>query len=200
EELRADPVADHKDEQGEGDGLEQRGDGDVQLADADTGQEYTRGCAQREGADLPLAQEEAQGQRGEQGDLRVLSQELRKSSHVLLRSSASRPFAPSVCRYIIPHAERQDDPSAGQPPTSAPTASRLPFGFGQGPHMTTPQATAAVPLLDRDLSWLEFNQRVLREALDDRTPLLERLKFLAIFSSNLDEWFMKRAEGLRQAQ
>jgi polyphosphate kinase len=66
--------------------------------------------------------------------------------------------------------------------------------------VTTPQATAAVPFLDRDLSWLEFNKRVLHEALDDRTPLLERLKFLTIFSSNLDEWFMKRAEGLREAQ
>ncbi len=51
-------------------------------------------------------------------------------------------------------------------------------------------------LLDRDLSWLEFNQRVLHEAEDHRTPLLERLKFLAIFSSNLDEFFMKRIEVL----
>jgi polyphosphate kinase len=50
---------------------------------------------------------------------------------------------------------------------------------------------------DRDLSWLEFNRRVLHEALDDRTPLLERVKFLAIFSSNLDEFFMKRAEVLK---
>src|SRR5262244_822155 len=66
--------------------------------------------------------------------------------------------------------------------------------------MTTLQATSVVPFLDRDLSWLEFNKRVLHEAVDDRTPLLERLKFLAIFSSNLDEWFMKRAAGLRQAQ
>src|SRR5262249_8375089 len=52
-------------------------------------------------------------------------------------------------------------------------------------------------LLDRDLSWLEFNRRVLHEALDERTPLLERVKFLAIFSANLDEFFMKRIALIR---
>jgi polyphosphate kinase len=52
--------------------------------------------------------------------------------------------------------------------------------------------------IDRDLSWLDFNQRVLAEALDERTPLLERAKFLAIFTSNLDEFFMKRQAVLRQ--
>ena len=51
--------------------------------------------------------------------------------------------------------------------------------------------------LDRDLSWLEFNRRVLQEALDERNPLLERVKFLAIFSSNLDEFFMKRIALIR---
>jgi polyphosphate kinase len=51
--------------------------------------------------------------------------------------------------------------------------------------------------IDRDLSWLDFNERVLAEALDERTPLLERAKFLAIFTSNLDEFFMKREAVLR---
>jgi polyphosphate kinase len=51
--------------------------------------------------------------------------------------------------------------------------------------------------IDRDLSWLDFNERVLAEALDERTPLLERAKFLAIFTSNLDEFFMKRHAVLR---
>ena len=52
--------------------------------------------------------------------------------------------------------------------------------------------------LNRELTWLNFNFRVLHEAEDPRTPLLERLKFLAIVGSNLDEFFMKRIGGLKQ--
>ncbi|MBZ0173191.1 MAG: hypothetical protein K8E66_12475, partial [Phycisphaerales bacterium] len=58
--------------------------------------------------------------------------------------------------------------------------------------------STADEFINRDLSWLTFNERVLAQAEDGRVPLLERVKFLAIFSSNLDEFFMKRVGLLKR--
>jgi len=80
----------------------------------------------------------------------------------------------------------------------------MPLKTSANPRITIPRSAGEINLsdpcwyLNRELTWLEFNRRVLHEAEDERTPLLERLKFIAIVSANLDEFFMKRIGGLKQ--
>ena len=92
----------------------------------------------------------------------------------------SRPKAPPAKPPRGPAKKRAA--AARAKPKSAPRPGRRPPEF----------------YLNRELTWLDFNRRVLDEARDSRTPLLERVKFLAIVSSNLDEFFMKRIGGLKQ--
>jgi polyphosphate kinase len=76
------------------------------------------------------------------------------------------------------------------PPAQTAVAAR--------PRRMAKRAAPELPYLNRELSWLEFNARVLHEARDERNPLLERVKFAAIFAGNLDEFFQVRIAGLRQ--
>jgi polyphosphate kinase len=82
--------------------------------------------------------------------------------------------------------------AAVEPGAPAPTA------VPARPRRVTKREPSPLPYLNRELSWLEFNARVLHEARDARNPLLERAKFAAIFAGNLDEFFQVRIAGLRQ--
>lgn len=79
------------------------------------------------------------------------------------------------------------------PPPKTPPLEPAAAGRDAAGGLTAPEL-----YLNRELTWLEFNRRVLHEAEDERTPLLERVKFVAIVSGNLDEFFMKRIGGLKQ--
>jgi polyphosphate kinase len=108
---------------------------------------------------------------------------------------------------------KKSAPSGTKPDSEAPRLRALPKQEPEDPRARTPAHPGALPVprvdgsfdprdpacfLNRELTWLNFNFRVLHEAEDERTPLLERVKFLSIVSSNLDEFFMKRIGGLKQ--
>lgn len=108
----------------------------------------------------------------------------RKKSSSAAESTASTASATVRRTRRKPRAELA-------PPTEAPAPPS-----GSQTHATV--ANPDSPFLNRELSWLAFNERVLAEAQDDRNPPLERLKYAAICGSNLDEFFMVRVAGVHQ--
>lgn len=110
-------------------------------------------------------------------------------------STGPAPVQDGAARPETAARPRRRRPRAAGPQRTPAVASPSP-----SPSPSPPEADLDDPslYLNRELTWLEFNRRVLNEAEDERTPLLERVKFLAIVSSNLDEFFMKRIGGLKQ--
>jgi polyphosphate kinase len=88
---------------------------------------------------------------------------------------------------------RSDHAANGANPPQSANGAAMPAAVRIDAGLNSPEL-----YLNRELTWLAFNDRVFAEALDERTPLLERVKFLAITASNLDEFFMKRIGGLKQ--
>ncbi len=124
-----------------------------------------------------LAHEEGEPQAGEGG-----------GEAGLLRHEPLEPV-PEPASRGYPKVSFPDDA-----PRTPPDPSPLPLPDAQGRF----DLLARECYLNRETTWLNFNYRVLHEAEDPRTPLLERLKFLSIVGSNLDEFFMKRIGGLKQ--
>jgi polyphosphate kinase len=98
------------------------------------------------------------------------------------------------------HAQAKEEQTDDQPDDGATETVVAAAPDGDAPAAQSAAVDLSNPALylNRETSWLAFNARVLNEALDPRWPLLERLKFLSIYSSNLDEFFMIRVSGLHE--
>ncbi len=124
-----------------------------------------------------------------------------KNKEVASSAEAASDAAETTVSPEAPSRVRADEGTPTPPPRQADSAEAASEKIQEE---AKPERLSSFDLdspefyLNRELTWLEFNRRVLNEAADERTPLLERMKFLAIVSSNLDEFFMKRIGGLKQ--
>ena len=137
---------------------------------------------------------------GEPGDR--AGGEMSKQSPDMLRGREAEPAsAPTLTQAPAAGDASRMRPKHRHEPKSDATASvpqpAAPASDGLAAEEPVDLRSPAL-YLNRELTWLSFNRRVLHEAEDPRTPLLERVKFLAIVSANLDEFFMKRIGGLKQ--
>src|SRR4029077_3998860 len=108
----------------------------------------------------------------------------RRRCHVTPRACYARPIVDLVNMAQAQSRVEIDESGAVEPVAVAQTAHER---FGDPKNF-----------INRERSWLEFNRRVLEEAQDPTQPLIERVKFLCIFSSNLDEFFEIRVAGIKQ--
>ncbi len=133
-----------------------------------------------------------------QADFDIRSELLRlELEHAKRRKLDKRKWSEENLRYLESHRFHTAFARERYGPQKAINLQRLRVRLHlPGSKLRLP-TTLSDPRQDRDLSWLSFNDRVLQEAKDDRVPLLERIKFLAIYSSNLDEFYRVRVASLQ---